>query len=84
MLELHLGAINSIPSKAHKEIGVVGLSDDVGAGFIAGNSSQTTLPASSELTSTFELPPPSSDESGGFGVSKVIRAYQNDVGMRTF
>nr|KAJ0223392.1 hypothetical protein LSAT_V11C200068260 [Lactuca sativa] len=55
---------------------LVGLSDDVGAGFIAGNSSQTTPPASSELTSTFELPPPSSDESGGFGVSKVIRADQ--------
>ncbi|KAL7618920.1 hypothetical protein Lser_V15G02378 [Lactuca serriola] len=69
ILELHPGAINSIPSKAQMEIGVVGLSDDVGAGFIAGNSSQTTLPASSELTSTFELPPPSSDESGGFAGS---------------
>lgn len=59
---------------------LVGLSDDVGAGFIAGNSSQSAPAASSELnlgdrTSTFDLPPPS-DETGGFGVSKVIRADQ--------
>nr|XP_043631948.1 transcription factor Pur-alpha 1 [Erigeron canadensis] len=60
---------------------IVGLSDDVGAGFIAGNSSQSAPTASSDLnlgdrTSTFELPPPSSDESSAFGVSKVIRADQ--------
>lgn len=60
---------------------LVGLSDDVGAGFIAGNSSQSVPPASSDLnlgdrTSTFDLAPPSSDESGSFGVSKVIRADQ--------
>ncbi|PWA74256.1 purin-rich alpha 1 [Artemisia annua] len=60
---------------------LVGLSDDVGAGFIAGNSSQSAPTASSDLnlgdrTSTFDLPPPSSDESGNFGVSKVIRADQ--------
>ncbi|KAI3747022.1 hypothetical protein L6452_09464 [Arctium lappa] len=60
---------------------LVGLSDDVGAGFIAGNSSQSAPPASSDLnlgdrTSTFDLAPPSSDESGSFGVSKVIRADQ--------
>ena len=57
------------------------MSDDVGAGFIAGNSSQSAPTASSDLnlgdrTSTFDLPPPSSDESGNFGVSKVIRADQ--------
>ncbi|KVI08376.1 PUR-alpha/beta/gamma, DNA/RNA-binding [Cynara cardunculus var. scolymus] len=60
---------------------LVGLSDDVGAGFIAGNSTQSGPPASSDLnlgdrTSTFDLAPPSSDESGSFGVSKVIRADQ--------
>ncbi|KAD7478137.1 hypothetical protein E3N88_01273 [Mikania micrantha] len=58
-----------------------GLSDDVGAGFIAGNSSQSAPVATSDLnlgdrTTTFDLPPSSSDESGGFGVSKVIRADQ--------
>ncbi|GJV69255.1 transcription factor Pur-alpha 1 isoform X2 [Tanacetum coccineum] len=60
---------------------LVGLSDDVGAGFIAGNSSQSAPTASSDLnigdrTPTFDLPPPSSDESSNFGVSKVIRADQ--------
>ncbi|XP_071736541.1 transcription factor Pur-alpha 1 [Rutidosis leptorrhynchoides] len=60
---------------------LVGLSDDVGAGFIAGNSSQSATTVSSDLklgdrTSTFDLPPTSSDESGGLGVSKVIRADQ--------
>ncbi|KAD1969839.1 hypothetical protein R6Q59_007586 [Mikania micrantha] len=60
---------------------LVGLSDDVGAGFIAGNSSQSAPVATSDLnlgdrTTTFDLPPSSSDESGGFGVSKVIRADQ--------
>ncbi|KAI3794864.1 hypothetical protein L1987_37504 [Smallanthus sonchifolius] len=60
---------------------LVGLSDDVGAGFIAGNSSQSAPIATSDLnlgdrTTTFDLPPSSSDESGGFGVSKVIRADQ--------
>ncbi|KAJ0853147.1 putative purine-rich element binding protein family [Helianthus annuus] len=60
---------------------LVGLSDDVGAGFIAGNSSQSAPIATSDLnlgdrSTTFDLPPSSSDESGGFGVSKVIRADQ--------
>ncbi|XP_076907571.1 transcription factor Pur-alpha 1-like [Bidens hawaiensis] len=58
---------------------LVGLSDDVGAGFIAGNSSQSPPTATSDLnlgdrTTTFDLPP--SDERGGLGVSKVIRADQ--------
>lgn len=57
----------------------MGLSDDVGAGFIAGNSSQSPPTATSDLNlgdrpTTFDLPP--SDESGGLGVSKVIRADQ--------
>ena len=52
---------------------LVGLSDDVGAGFISGHSSQ---PTASDLTvdSTIDLPPP--DEIGNPGVSKVIRADQ--------
>ncbi|XP_076883964.1 transcription factor Pur-alpha 1-like [Bidens hawaiensis] len=58
---------------------LVGLSDDVGAGFIAGNSSQSPPTATSDLNlgdrpTTFDLPP--SDDSGGLGVSKVIRADQ--------
>lgn len=68
-------------SEAITQERLVGLSDDVGAGFIAGNSSQSAPTPSSELnlgdrTPTFDLPPPSSDESSGFGVSKVIRADQ--------
>lgn len=52
---------------------LVGLSDDVGAGFISGHSSQ---PTASDLTvdRTIDLPPP--DEIGNLGVSKVIRADQ--------
>ncbi|KAJ0083765.1 hypothetical protein Patl1_29912 [Pistacia atlantica] len=51
-----------------------GLSDDVGAGFISGHSSQ---PASaSELNVDRSVYLPAQDEIGNMGVSKVIRADQ--------
>ncbi|KAK1411070.1 hypothetical protein QVD17_37614 [Tagetes erecta] len=76
-----LFASNQQNSEGITQERLVGLSDDVGAGFIAGNSSQPAPIATSDLnlgdrTTTFDLPPSSSDESGGFGVSKVIRADQ--------
>ncbi|KAL9407464.1 hypothetical protein Peur_004436 [Populus x canadensis] len=54
---------------------LVGLSDDVGAGFISGHSSQSPAPTS-ELNAdrSVELPP--QDEIGNLGVSKVIRVDQ--------
>ncbi|EOY32275.1 Transcription factor Pur-alpha 1 [Theobroma cacao] len=53
---------------------LVGLSDDVGAGFISGHSSQ---PAStSELNVDRSVDLPAQDEIGNMGVSKVIRADQ--------
>ncbi|XP_047328796.1 transcription factor Pur-alpha 1 [Impatiens glandulifera] len=59
---------------------LVGLSDDVGAGFISGNSSQPPSVAAATATATtatdqsVDLPP--SDEIGNLAVSKVIRADQ--------
>ncbi|KAJ0089260.1 hypothetical protein Patl1_31995 [Pistacia atlantica] len=53
---------------------LVGLSDDVGAGFISGHSSQ---PASaSELNVDRSVDLPAQDEMGNMGVSKVIRVDQ--------
>lgn len=53
---------------------LVGLSDDVGAGFISGHSSQPTT--SSELNVDRSVDLPVQDEIGNSGVSKVIRADQ--------
>ncbi|KAJ0021564.1 hypothetical protein Pint_31493 [Pistacia integerrima] len=53
---------------------LVGLSDDVGAGFISGHSSQPA-PAS-ELNVDRSVDLPAQDEIGNMGVSKVIRADQ--------
>lgn len=53
---------------------LVGLSDDVGAGFISGHSSQPS-PAS-ELNVDRSVDLPAQDEIGNMGVSKVIRADQ--------
>ncbi|KAJ0094750.1 hypothetical protein Patl1_15866 [Pistacia atlantica] len=53
---------------------LVGLSDDIGAGFISGHSSQ---PASaSELNVDRSVDLPAQDEIGNMAVSKVIRADQ--------
>ncbi|XP_011048132.1 PREDICTED: transcription factor Pur-alpha 1-like [Populus euphratica] len=54
---------------------LVGLSDDVGAGFISGHSSQSPAPTSElNVDRSVELPP--QDEIGNLGVSKVIRVDQ--------
>lgn len=53
---------------------LVGLSDDVGAGFISGHSSQPV--PSSELNADRSVDLPVQDEIGNLGVSKVIRADQ--------
>ncbi|KAH9740410.1 transcription factor Pur-alpha 1 [Citrus sinensis] len=53
---------------------LVGLSDDVGAGFISGHGSQPA-PAS-ELNVDRSVDLPAQDEIGNMGVSKVIRADQ--------
>ncbi|XP_075492551.1 transcription factor Pur-alpha 1 isoform X1 [Primulina tabacum] len=52
---------------------LVGLSDDVGAGFISGHSSQPS-PAADLDDHSSEIPPP--DEVGNMGSSKVIRVDQ--------
>ncbi|XP_073304145.1 transcription factor Pur-alpha 1 isoform X2 [Primulina huaijiensis] len=52
---------------------LVGLSDDVGAGFISGHSSQPSPAADLEDHSS-EIPPP--DDVGNMGSSKVIRVDQ--------
>ncbi|CAI0432485.1 unnamed protein product [Linum tenue] len=54
---------------------LVGLSDDVGAGFISGHSSQQAAPTS-ELNVDRAVDLPTQDEIGNLGVSKVIRADQ--------
>lgn len=51
-----------------------GLSDDVGAGFISGHSSQPAPTSELNVDRSVELPP--QDEVGGLGLSKVIRADQ--------
>ncbi|XP_057417324.1 transcription factor Pur-alpha 1 isoform X1 [Lotus japonicus] len=53
---------------------LVGLSDDVGAGFISGHSTQPAT--SSELNVDRSVDLPAQDEIGNLGVSKVIRADQ--------
>jgi hypothetical protein len=53
---------------------VVGLSDDVDAGFISGHSTQPA--PSSELNVDRSVDLPAQDEIGNLGVSKVIRADQ--------
>lgn len=53
---------------------LVGLSDDVGAGFISGHSSQTAPTSELNVDRSTELP--AQDEIGNMGVSKVIRADQ--------
>ncbi|PNX72050.1 transcription factor Pur-alpha 1, partial [Trifolium pratense] len=53
---------------------LVGLSDDVGAGFISGHSTQPA--PSSELNVDRSVDLPAQDEIGNSGVSKVIRADQ--------
>ncbi|KAJ4970616.1 hypothetical protein NE237_003715 [Protea cynaroides] len=53
---------------------IVGLSDDVGAGFISGHGTQPAPASDLNVDRTVDLP--SQDEIGGIGVSKVIRADQ--------
>ncbi|XP_042515566.1 transcription factor Pur-alpha 1 [Macadamia integrifolia] len=60
---------NSEPSES-----LVGLSDDVGAGFISGHSTQPSPASDLNVDRSVELPP--QDEMGSLGVSKVIRADQ--------
>ncbi|KAB2038839.1 hypothetical protein E1A91_D03G165700v1 [Gossypium mustelinum] len=52
---------------------LVGLSDDVGAGFISGHN-QPSSTSELNVDRSIELPP--QDETGNMGVSKVIRADQ--------
>ncbi|XP_062207663.1 transcription factor Pur-alpha 1-like [Phragmites australis] len=51
-----------------------GLSDDVGAGFIAGHGSQTATGPEVDVERLVDLPP--QEEISGMGMSKVIRADQ--------
>ncbi|GKV21842.1 hypothetical protein SLEP1_g31782 [Rubroshorea leprosula] len=64
---------------------LVGLSDDVGAGFISGHSNQPTT--SSELNVDRSVELPAQDEISNMGVSKVIRVDQKrfffDLGSNT-
>ncbi|KAL6966184.1 Adenylosuccinate synthetase 1, chloroplastic [Sarracenia purpurea var. burkii] len=53
---------------------IVGLSDDVGAGFISGHSSQPVSASDLDVDRSIDLPPP--DEIGNLAVSKVIRVDQ--------
>lgn len=52
----------------------LGLSDDVGAGFISSHSSQSGPTADLSVERTIDLP--AADEVSNLGVSKVIRADQ--------
>ncbi|XAR59904.1 hypothetical protein NMG60_11033077 [Bertholletia excelsa] len=65
-----------IPNQQNSETPerLVGLSDDVGAGFISGHSSQPGTTSELNVDRSVELPP--SDEIGNLAVSKVIRADQ--------
>ncbi|KAK4785130.1 hypothetical protein SAY86_001819 [Trapa natans] len=60
---------NSDPSEH-----IVGLSDDVGAGFISGHNSQPSPVSDLKAERAVELP--AQDEIGNMGVSKVIRVDQ--------
>ncbi|GFZ18126.1 purin-rich alpha 1 [Actinidia rufa] len=53
---------------------LVGLSDDVGAGFIAGHSSQPSPASDLNVDRSVDMPP--TDEIGNLAVSKVIRVDQ--------
>lgn len=53
---------------------LVGLSDDVGAGFISGHNAQTTQASDLNVDRPVELS--TQDDIGNMGVSKVIRADQ--------
>ncbi|CAI0432483.1 unnamed protein product [Linum tenue] len=66
-----------LPNQQNSETSerLVGLSDDVGAGFISGHSSQQAAPTS-ELNVDRAVDLPTQDEIGNLGVSKVIRADQ--------
>ncbi|KAJ4977895.1 hypothetical protein NE237_008675 [Protea cynaroides] len=65
-----------LPNQQNSELSerVVGLSDDVGAGFISGHSTQPAPASDLNVDQSIELPP--QDEIGRLGVSKVIRADQ--------
>lgn len=65
-----------LPNQASSEPSerLVGLSDDVGAGFISGHSSQPAPSSDLNVDRSVELP--AQDEIGNMGVSKVIRADQ--------
>lgn len=77
-----LGEINEasglfiLPNQQNSEAPerLVGLSDDVGAGFISSHSSQPAPAADSNVDRSSDLPQP--DDIGNLGVSKVIRADQ--------
>jgi len=53
---------------------IVGLSDDVGAGFISGHSSQPVPAAELNVERSVDLP--ALDDIGNLAISKVIRADQ--------
>ncbi|GAB2229394.1 hypothetical protein Droror1_Dr00023534 [Drosera rotundifolia] len=77
LAEIHEASRLFIVPNQNSEVSerLVGLSDDVGAGFISGHSGQSVLPSELNADRSPELP--SRDEiSGNFGVSKVIRADQ--------
>ncbi|CAN8247671.1 unnamed protein product [Cochlearia groenlandica] len=69
----HFSMPNQKPSDAQEQL--VGLSDDVGAGFIPGHGSHQPS-SSSELTADKAADSQGQDETGLTGVSKVIRADQ--------
>ncbi|PIN15079.1 Transcriptional regulator of the PUR family, single-stranded-DNA-binding [Handroanthus impetiginosus] len=77
-----LGEINEasalfiLPNQQNSEAPerLVGLSDDVGAGFISSHSSHPAPAADLNVDRSSDLPPP--DDIGNLGVSKVIRADQ--------
>ncbi|KAG4156026.1 hypothetical protein ERO13_D03G147100v2 [Gossypium hirsutum] len=64
-----------LPNQQSSELSerLVGLSDDVGAGFISGHN-QPSSTSELNVDRSIELPP--QDETGNMGVSKVIRADQ--------
>ncbi|XXG52412.1 hypothetical protein AAC387_Pa03g0759 [Persea americana] len=63
-----------LPNQQNSSERFAGLSDDVGAGFISGHSTQSALASDLNVDRQVELPP--QDEIGGLGVSKVIRVDQ--------
>ncbi|XP_026391701.1 transcription factor Pur-alpha 1-like isoform X2 [Papaver somniferum] len=77
-----LGEINeasrllTVPNQQNSEPSerLVGLSDDVGAGFISGHSTQAATSSDVNVERSIEVSP--QEETGNLGVSKVIRADQ--------